>query len=150
MKNLKLLPNGCKKVGWLIFIPSLIWGLIMIIFEINFEVFKIHLPVFFNSGLFSESGFFQITKVDWVTNLTGLLIIIGGLLVGFSNEKNEDEYINFLRLKSVFWSLMISYLIVLILFLTIYGMAFFNVMILSMYLPLVLYVFKFNYLLSRK
>ena len=62
----------------------------------------------------------------------------------------EDEYINFLRLKSVFWSLKISYLIVLILFLTIYGMAFFNVMILSMYLPLVLYVFKFNYLLSRK
>lgn len=103
MKNLKLLPNRCKKVGWLIFIPSLIWGLIMIIFEINFEDFKIHLPVFFNSGLFSESGFFQITKVDWVTNLTGLLIIIGGLLVGFSNEKNEDEYINFLRLKSVFW-----------------------------------------------
>ena len=150
MKNLKLLPNRCKKVGWLIFIPSLIWGLIMIIFEINFEDFKIHLPVFFNSGLFSESGFFQIAKVDWVTNLTGLLIIIGGLLVGFSNEKNEDEYINFLRLKSVFWSLMMSYLIVLILFLTIYGMAFFNVMILSMYLPLVLYVFKFNYLLSRK
>ena len=37
MKNLKLLPNRCKKVGWLIFIPSLIWGLIMIIFEINFE-----------------------------------------------------------------------------------------------------------------
>ncbi len=39
MKNLKLLPNRCKKVGWLIFIPSLIWGLIMIIFEINFEDF---------------------------------------------------------------------------------------------------------------
>lgn len=150
MKNLKLLPNRFKNIGWVIFIPSLIWGLIMIIFEINFEDFKIHLPVFFNSGLLSESGFFQITKVDWVTNLTGLLIIIGGLLVGFSNEKNEDEYINFLRLKSVFWSLMISYLIVLILFLTIYGMAFFNVMILAMYLPLILYIFKFNYLLLRK
>jgi len=63
MKNLKLLPNGCKKVGWLIFIPSLIWGLIMIIFEINFEDFKIHLPVFFNSGLFRKAVSFKLLKL---------------------------------------------------------------------------------------
>ncbi|MFN4074584.1 MAG: hypothetical protein ACK4HC_01590 [Cloacibacterium sp.] len=154
MKTMKLFPCRFKKIGWLIFIPSLCLGILYLIFSTSLEIQGVHIPVVYNSGLIfgigGEQGFFKTAEVDWLMNLLGILIIIGGILVGFSAEKNEDEYINFLRLKSVFWSLKISYLIVLILFLTIYGMAFFNVMILSMYLPLVLYVFKFNYLLSRK
>jgi hypothetical protein len=63
MKNLKLLPNRCKKVGWLIFIPSLIWGLIMIIFEINFEDFKIHLPVFLILDCFRKAVSFKLLKL---------------------------------------------------------------------------------------
>lgn len=150
MKTLKLLPNQCKKIGWLIFLPSLIFGLLIIFFDKSFEFGKISFPVFYDSGFFEKSGFFSISKIDWFTNLIGILIIIGGLLVGFSREKNEDEYISSLRLKSVFWSLMVSYSIVLILFLAIFGLEFFNVMIVAMYLPLVLYIFRFNYLLSNE
>lgn len=151
MNTLQLLPNRFKKIGWLIFIPSLISGIISLTGIINFP--DISLPVFYNSGFplgSEESGLFKNTEIDFFPNLFGILIIIGGILVGFSKEKIEDEYISSLRLKSVFWSLIASYSIILILFLTIFGSLFLTVMILIMFLPLVLYVFRFNYLLLKK
>lgn len=153
MKNLKLLPNRCKKVGWLIFIPSLCLGILYLIFSTSLEIQGVHIPVVYNSGLIfgigGEQGFFKTAEVDWLMNLLGILIIIGGILVGFSAEKNEDEYISSLRLQSVLWSLAVSYAVVLILFLTVFGSVFFTVMVIAMYLPLILYIFRFEYLLKR-
>ncbi|MGO4710667.1 hypothetical protein AB4Y90_16495 [Chryseobacterium sp. 2TAF14] len=134
----------------LFFIPSLILGLLSISNLIDFP--EISLPVFYNSGFplsSEESGLFKNTEIDLFPNLFGILIIIGGILIGCSKEKIEDEYISSLRLKSVFWSLIVTYSIVLILFLTIFGTLFFTAMILMM-LPLILYVFRFNYLLLKK
>jgi len=151
MNTLQLLPNHFKKIGWLIFIPSLISGIVSLTGIINFP--DISLPVFYNSGFplsSEESGLFKNTEIDLFPNLFGILIIIGGIMVGFSKETIEDEYISSLRLKSVFWSLIITYSIVLILFLTIFGTLFFTAMILIIFLPLVLYIFRFNYLLLKK
>lgn len=149
MNTLPLLPNRFKTIGWFIFIPSLILGLISLS---RFFDFQISFPVIYNSGFFNhgETGFMKTTEVDLFPNLFGILIIIGGILVGFSKEKIEDEYISSLRLKSVFWSLIVTYTIVLLLFLTVFGMLFFTFMIFIMFLPLVLYVFRFNYLLMKK
>lgn len=149
MNTSLLLQNRFKMIGWFIFLPSLILGLISLSGVMNFEV---SLPVIYNSGFFSDEnqGFFKTAEIDLFPNLFGLLIIIGGILVGFSKEKIEDEYISSLRLKSVFWSLIVSYSIVFILFITVFGSLFLTVMILIMFLPLVLYVFRFNYLLLKK
>lgn len=149
MNTLQLLPNRFKIIGWFIFIPSLILGLISLSGIMNFEI---SLPVIYNSGFFNEAnhGFLQTADIDLFPNLFGILIIIGGILVGFSKEKIEDEYISSLRLKSVFWSLIVSYSLVFILFVTVFGSLFLTVMILIMFLPLVLYVFRFNYLLLKK
>jgi len=152
MKNtLKLFPHHFKKIGWFIFIPSLIMGILSLTNIFTFP--EISLPVFYNSGFplsNEESGLFTKTEIDLFPNLFGILIIIGGILIGFSKEKIEDEYISGLRLKSVFWSLTVTYSLILILFLTVFGSAFFTVMILIIFLPLVLYVFRFNYLLLNQ
>ncbi|WP_131777637.1 hypothetical protein [Chryseobacterium sp. JAH] len=149
MNRLQLLPNRFKMIGWFIFLPSLILGLISLSGVMNFEI---SLPVIYNSGFFNdeEQGFLKNAEIDLFPNLFGLLIIIGGILVGFSKEKIEDEYISSLRLKSVFWSLIVSYSIVFILFVTVFGSLFLTVIILIMFLPMVLYVFRFNYLLLKK
>ncbi|KQT16881.1 hypothetical protein ASG31_10930 [Chryseobacterium sp. Leaf404] len=149
MNTLQLLPNRYKMIGWFIFIPSLILGLISLSGIMNVEI---SLPVIYNSGFFNNEnqGFLKTAEIYLFPNLFGILIIIGGILVGFSKEKIEDEYISSLRLKSVFWSLVVSYAIVLFLFLTVFGSVFLTVMILIMFLPLVLYVFRFNYLLLKK
>jgi uncharacterized BrkB/YihY/UPF0761 family membrane protein len=149
MNTLQLFPNRFKIIGWFIFIPSLILGLISLSGVMDFQI---SLPVIYNSGFLSDEnqGFFKTAEIDLFPNLFGLLIIMGGILVGFSKEKIEDEYISSLRLKSVFWSLIVSYSIVFILFVTVFGSLFLTVMILIMFLPLVLYVFRFNYLLQQK
>ena len=149
MNTLQLFPNRFKIIGWFIFIPSLILGLISLSGVMDFQI---SLPVIYNSGFLSDEnqGFFKTAEIDLFPNLFGLLIIMGGILVGFSKEKIEDEYISSLRLKSVFWSLIVSYSIVFILFVTVFGSLFLTVMILIMFLPLVLYVFRFNYLLLKK
>ncbi len=149
MNTLQLFPHRFKIIGWFIFIPSLILGLISLSGVMNFEI---SLPVIYNSGFFADEkqGFLQTADIDLFPNLFGVLIIIGGILVGFSKEKIEDEYISSLRLKSVFWSLIATYSIVLILFISIFGTLFFTAMIFSIFLPLVLYVFRFNYLLLKK
>ena len=151
MNTLQLFPNHFKKIGWMIFIPSLILGILSLTDILNFP--EVTIPVFFNSGFplsNDETGLFKNTEIAIFPNLFGILIIIGGILVGCSKEKIEDEYISSLRLKSVFWSLIVTYSIILVLFLTIFGSLFFTVMILIMFLPLVLYVFRFNYLLLKK
>jgi len=151
MNTLKLLPNHFKKIGWIIFIPSLILGILSLTDILTLP--EVSLPVFYNSGFplsSEENGLFENTEITIFPNLFGILIIIGGILVGCSKEKIEDEYISSLRLKSVFWSLIATYSIILVLFLTIFGSLFFTAMILIMFLPLVLYVFRFNYLLLKK
>lgn len=151
MNTLQLFPNRYKKLGWFIFVPSLILGLLSLSNILNFP--EISLPVFYNSGFplsNEESGMFKNTEINFFPNLFGILIIIGGILIGCSKEKIEDEYISSLRLKSVFWSLIVTYSIVLVLFLTVFGTLFFTIMILIMFLPLVLYVLRFNYLLLKK
>lgn len=149
MNTLQLFPHRFKIIGWFIFIPSLILGLISLSGVMNFEI---SLPVIYNSGFFADEkqDFLRTADIDLFPNLFGVLIIIGGILVGFSKEKIEDEYISSLRLKSVFWSLIATYSIVLILFISIFGTLFFTAMIFSIFLPLVLYVFRFNYLLLKK
>ena len=149
MTTLQLFPHRFKMIGWFIFIPSFIFGLISLSGVTNFEI---SLPVIYNSGFFDDgqNGFLKTAEIDLFPNLFGILIIIGGIMVGFSEEKIEDEYISSLRLKSVFWSLIVSYSIVLLLFVAIFGSLFLTVMILIMFLPLVLYIFRFNYLLLKK
>lgn len=150
MKTLPLLPNRFKKTGWLIFIPSLVLGILSLTRIFSFP--EVSLPVFYNSGFplsNEDAGLFKNTEIALFPNLFGILIIIGGILIGFSEEKTEDEYISSLRLRSVFWSLITTYSLILILFLTVFGSAFLTVMILIIFLPLILYIFRFNYLLIK-
>ncbi|WP_294250276.1 hypothetical protein [uncultured Chryseobacterium sp.] len=151
MKTLSLLPHSFKRTGWFIFIPSLLLGILSLTHLISFP--EVSLPVFYNSGFplsSEETGVFVSTEIAIFPNLFGILIIIGGLLTGCSREHIEDEYIASLRLKSVFWSLVVTYSVVLLLLVTVFGYFFFSIMIITLFLPLVLYVFRFNYLLLKR
>lgn len=150
MKTINLIPNCFKIIGWIIFLPTILLALAFLLWNFDFGIIKI--PVLYNDGfLFNNNsrGFFKIFNVEWFPNLLSILVIISGFFVGFSKEKIEDEYISHLRLKSILWSLKWSYLIVLLLLISIFGMVFFKIMIVAIYLPLILYIFRFNYLLIK-
>ena len=91
MNTLQLFPNRFKMIGWFIFIPSLILGLISLSGVMNFEI---SFPVIYNSGIFNDEnqGFLKTAEIDLFPNLFGILIIIGGIMVGFSKEKINSFY----------------------------------------------------------
>lgn len=145
-----LFPHRFKSVG--IALMSLGFGIILILFftktELNIPFLKIYdsqMPMM-NSN---NQHFFLFGNEDVSNELTGILMIIGGLLATFSKEKKEDEYITKIRLESLVWATFINYGVLLLLILTIFGIDFLYVMEVNMCTFLLLAFFRFNYLLLK-
>jgi len=69
--------------------------------------------------------------------------------VSFSKEKNEDEFIAEIRLSSLLWAVCVSYTLLLVAFLFVYGSPFFEVMIYNMFTVLIIFIVRFNYILYK-
>ncbi|MBT8394143.1 MAG: hypothetical protein KJN66_04745 [Bacteroidia bacterium] len=147
MKSNYLLPNKYKLVGWILFIIGLIGGVFMYIAEYESDALTVNvLSVYSESFFGKENGFFQITENSILDELIALAIIIGGLLVGFSKEKVEDEFIYKLRTDSLVWAIIFNYTVLIFTIIFVYDMTFFDVLVFNMFTPLIFFVFRFNFL----
>lgn len=144
-----LLPNWYKKLGWFLLIPATLLGLALIFTD--FEGLAINARVFavFNDEFLGKRQSFSFISTNITNTIVGVLFIIGSLLVAFSKEKNEDEYIANLRQSSLLWAVLVNYLLLLLAFLFIYGTSFLNVMIYNMFTVLIIFIVRFNYILYR-
>lgn len=144
-----LLPHRYKLIGWIILVPAAIVGLTMLIFET--DIFDLNANVFalINENLFKETDSFGIINTNIIPTLAGSLFIIGAMMVGFSKEKREDEFISNLRQSSLLWAVLVNYSLLLFCFLFIYGMSFINVMLYNMFTTLIIFIIRFNYILYR-
>jgi len=145
MKQKMLLPNKFKKIGWFILIPATLMGIALTV--MNFETFQINTSVFaiYSDEFLGKTQYFTFIKTDILNTLVGVLFIVGGIMVGFSREKIEDEYISNLRLNSLLWAVLVNYILLLFMFLFIYGMGFLSVMVYNMFTTLIIFIVKFNY-----
>ena len=110
MKTNYLLPNKYKAVGWILFILGLIGGIFIYLSDYESDALTVNvLSIYNESFIESEKGFFQITENSILDELIALAIIAGGLLVGFTREKVEDEYIYKLRKDSLVWAIIFNY-----------------------------------------
>ncbi len=118
-----LFPNYAKRIGWLLAVPSFILLCLVIMTDspdfMEFTVFSIIPDDFLN----------QENPSYWVTNnladeVLTLTTIIGGLLIAFSKEKKEDEYISEIRKSSVIWAVYVNYALYMLATITIYGFDF--------------------------
>lgn len=146
-----LFPNKYKKVGSVILIISTILGIILLATGMDSSPLSFKATVFavYSDPLLGDSQVLQFVQTNIIPTVTGVLFIIGALLVGFSKEKNEDEYIASLRLSSLLWAVFVNYILLLISFIFIYGMAFLSVMLYNMFTVLIIFIARFNYLLFR-
>lgn len=152
MSNKLLLPHRFKAIGWFILIPITILGIIAT--TKNLEVDWLEMKVFalFNDNFFRDatnSGNFKFIQTNVTLTLIGVLFIIGAMMVGFSKEKREDEFIANLRLSSLLWSVWVSYALLFLAFIFVYGMSFFNVMVYNMFTVLIIFIIRFNYILWK-
>lgn len=149
MKTQLLLPSKYKTFGWFILIPAAVSGIILSF--TGFEADWLHAKVFaiFNDPLFGERRFFSFVYTNITNTIVAVLFITGAMLVSFSKEKNEDEYIAGLRLSSLVWAVVLSYLLLLLAFIFVYGTAFLNVMIYNMFTVLIIFIVRFNYIIYK-
>lgn len=126
MKKDFLFPAYCKKIGWIATVPFMM-VCILLLAEAHIRGTYIY---DFLGGYLDETG------------CVGLIIAL--LLVAFSREKDEDEYVARLRSSSLIWAVIVNYLILIVLILSLYGLLFLYAAWINMFLVLVLYIIKFN------
>jgi|TARA_B100001063_G_C16599794_1_gene470090 hypothetical protein len=149
MKLNYLFPNKYKKIGWLILIPSAIIGLITLILDFESNYLDFNVPAIFIDEFFGDKHFIGIVNNNVLNEILGTLIILSSLLVAFSKEKSEDEYISKIRLESLVWAVYLNYAILLISFLFIFDLSFLWVMIFNMFTILLFFIIRFNWQISK-
>lgn len=144
-----LLPHRLKKFGWIILFPSIILGVIQIVY--NFEAFPFEWNVFsiYYSNIFEPNQQFSFIKTNVTNTIIGVMFLVGALLVSFSKEKEEDEFISKIRLTSLLWAVLVNYTLLIFFFLFVYGTAFLQVMLFNMFTILILFIIKFHYTLYK-
>lgn len=147
-----LLPHGFQKIGWAILIPTLLLcaGLLIgyHVFETDFEksariIFGwLGLPVRIVGEWYSNAA-------HWINNICIFGVVAGGLLVGCSRERVEDEMISSIRLNALMAALWINYGVLLAAALLVYDLQFIDVMMYNLFTMLAIFVALFRFRLWR-
>lgn len=151
MSSQLLLPNKFKIIGWCFLIPASIIGILFTMNDFNYEWInaRVFALIADGPGTFSKDKYFTTITTNVTNTVVGAAFIIGAMLVGFSKEKKEDEFISELRLSSLLWAVWINYGLLLLAFLFVYGWSFITVMIYNMFTVLIIFLARFNYLLYK-
>ena len=150
MKTKFLFPNKYKKIGWLMMIPAILFGLFMIFTDFKPEALSLPMfTIFSHESLFGGGGvkYFSVIRTNVTNELAGIFFLISAIMVAFSKAKSEDEFITKIRMESLVWSTYIHFGILLFGMLFIFDLEFFTFMIFNMFTLLVLFIVKFNYML---
>lgn len=147
MKTNYLLPTVFSKIGWFLFVPSLILG-IYYLFG-NDAVINI-------GGSYSIALFDGITETEvlsttyndsWTDEILIITTTLSMLFIGFSREKEEDECIANIRMNSLVWSIMVSSMVLIAATLLIFGMPYLTFMTIYMFCVLLLFIIKYKFAL---
>ena len=150
MKNLFLFPNKYKKWGWILFLPSLIMAILFqILPESMNHLFEINVFAISNTGLFDYNKYFSFIKNSVADELTLFGLIIGGILIGFSKLKIEDEFTNKIRYESLVWATYLNYGLILFFTIFLYGFSYLNVLFYNTFTLLLFFIIRFHYSICK-
>ncbi len=125
-----LLPYRFKKIGWAIFIPTLLLGIV-----VAFQGFD-------------TTGLSQNLET-WLNNLLIIGILCGSLFITCSREKIEDEMIARIRLEALLFALYANTAVIVVSALATYGLAFVDVMVYNLFTLPLLFLVILRYRLWR-
>ncbi len=138
MKNRFLFPHHYRRLGWLIFSPSLILGLVCMYSDFQFDFLDLQL------SKATLGSIFDTAKLNFTDEIASIGIIIGLLFIAFSKEKIEDEFITRLRLESLQFAVYLNYAILILQIIVVHNTAFFDIMVYNMFSILLLFIIRFR------
>ncbi len=126
MKNL-LFPHGFQLIGWLLFIPALIMGILC---------------------YFDLCGFYG--TVETIVNDAIIIgVALGALFIVCSKERNEDEMTRSIRLAALLNSLYVYIVLLITSTLLLNGLTYLNFMVANLVLLPIIYVVVFRLEMQR-
>jgi len=141
MRSKLLLPHRYKLIGLLIFIPFLILGIAVYFYDFGFAFLQFQVNI--------DYGIFDNNRQDLTDELALTGLIAGLLLIAFSREKQEDEFISRVRLESLQWAVFINYILLVIATWVVYNVSYIDVMMYNMLTVLLIFIVRFHILLWR-
>ena len=149
MKTNFLFPNRFKRIGWIILIPSVIVGIFMLSGIVTIDFLDVNVFTIYAKFLVEDHTLFGLVKNNVADEILTVLCIIGGILVAFSEEKQEDEFIAKTRTESLVWATYVNYAVLILCTLFFYGIAFWYVIILNLFTILLFFIIRFYYQLYK-
>lgn len=137
MKSIPMFPYQYKWPGLVMAVIGLIVGAAVMYFDFR--------PEFLEFETHPEMAFMNTQNL--IDEVALSLVVIGLMVLAFSRERTEDEFVTHIRLQSLLWSFVIYYSLVFLSVWIFYNDAFWSVMIYHLFMPLLFYVglFRFNY-----
>lgn len=151
MKNLLLLPRKCRLVGCILLPFSV--ALMVAFYSYNYSIPFLQHNLDQQGNSFSGRNDFILSKTfsaDYTGTVGMVLTFISLFMIAFSREKNEDEYVGFVRLKALQISVYANYLILGLIALTLFGVSFLLVIELNLFTELILFILIYQYHLHIK
>ncbi|HUR11481.1 MAG TPA: hypothetical protein VM012_08930 [Flavitalea sp.] len=145
MKAPFLLPHRYKLIGWILFIPFLLLGILWRFsdFEFGFANWDTQ------STLIRSKNINLDETVNFTDEIALTGIVVSLLFIAFAREKHEDEFINRTRLDSLQWAVIINYSLLVLAAWFVHGFAFIDVMMYNMLTVLILFIIRFHFVLRR-
>ena len=148
MKTTPLFPYSFRRPGWVLVTLGMLTAILPILFPTLGDLFDARIPALVAEGFMDD-------RRDWLVIIENnlqdesiaFLVILGGLLVCFSQEKQEDEFIARLRLDALLWATYINYGLLLVALFTVYELSFFYIMVANLFTLLFMFYIRFRYLL---
>ena len=98
----------------------------------------------------SEILFSKNFAADYSCTIAMIFTFVSLFMIAFSRLKHEDEYVAYMRLRALQWSVYANYLILILISLLFFGFTFLVVMQVNLFTILILFILIFNYSLYIK
>ena len=146
MKKNYLFPHYFQWIGWVIAIASFVVLLLGVINDITIRMPALYVDVFFDDD--NEDGFFRLVKTS-MYSIAMPLLIIAMIFIGFSKERVEDEFVQYIRSQSLIWATYVTAALFILATLLIYGIGYLYIPYLVFFVFLLLFVIKFKIAMLR-
>lgn len=147
MKSKYLFASRFKRIGWIITVIGVILGIMYMAGITEPDLFDFKVFSIIEKGIMDHDVYFGLTDNNVFDEVILLCLLIGLILIGFSREKIEDEYISKIRLDSLLWATYLNYAILIAAIIFSFGMAFFWVLVFNVFTILIFYNLRFHYIM---
>lgn len=143
----KLLPHKLRKLGF----PLMAVGAFALYLYLKGQrPTALDAPALALMSTYLENRYLTIIQTNWLDEIGFVCLIKGSLLLILTEEKNEQPHYNQLRFKAFVFSVKITFLLWILLYLTTFGYAVFVVSMFMVVIFLVVYYLRFWWLLNNK